>query len=103
MNRTVGFVLVAAMALGLNGCASSGAPVDRPTIATRSAAYLASGPVPQDPNPRGGVVAAEPRTYETTRGIPTPEPAVPQREPQFAGPTPQIPIPGGRAGIPSNW
>lgn len=103
MKRMVGLVLVCAMALGLNGCASSGAAMDRPTIATRSAAYLASGPVPQDPNPRGGVVAVEPRAYEGTRGIPTPEPATPQREPQFAGPTPQIPIPGGRMGLPTSW
>ena len=36
-------------------------------------------------------------------GIPTPEPAAPQRDLQLAGPTPQIPIPGGGyAGIPAN-
>ena len=107
MKRLMGFSAVVAMALGLAGCASTGTARVATFAVPTSAHRLAAGPVPQDPNPRGGLlsngdvrVVGDPDSHG---GIPTPEPAAPQREFQLAGPTPQIPIPGGgHAGIPAN-
>jgi hypothetical protein len=98
------FVVVALMALGINGCASTSANVSPTVVVTRNATFLASSQ--QDPAPRA--MATTPadtnRMGDGVRmGVPTPEPAIPQRDSHLAGPTPQIPIPGiGRAGMPSN-
>ena len=107
MKSLMGFSVVAAMALGLSGCASTGASTLTSFAAANSGHRLAAAPVPQDPNPRGGLFSSsEMRVIgdpDGHGGIPTPEPAAPQRDLQLAGPTPQIPIPGGGyAGIPAN-
>lgn len=107
MKRLMGFSLVVGMALAFAGCASTGGSHVTSFAAANNGHRLAAGPVPQDPNPRGGLflsgdmrVIGDPDSHG---GIPTPEPAAPVREFQLAGPTPQIPIPGGgHAGIPAN-
>ena len=96
MKRLFAVVFTVALGAGLGGCASSGS-MHAPTLASASGrGFYASGPVPQDPNPRGTTVLATPeRDADGARaGIPTPEPAVPHHEVQLAGPVPQIPIPG---------
>ncbi len=106
MKKLMGFTGAVVMALMFAGCASTGAASQPAMAGVRANNYLAAGPVPQDPNPHGVVMSASesPRTLgdiDPRAGIPTPEPAAPQREIQFAGPTPQVPIPGsGHAGIP---
>jgi hypothetical protein len=107
MKTLVGMSMVVAMALGLAGCATSGATQNGGLALGRGSNYAASGPVPQDPNPHG-VAIANAETFRSLgdndghgAGVPTPEPAAPEHEIRLAGPTPQIPIPrGGRAGMP---
>ncbi len=107
MKTLVGISLLVAMACGLGGCASTTVTNQSAVAVGRGSNYLASGPVPQDPNPHGVAVmnADALRSlgdYDTrAAGVPTPEPAAPEHEIRLAGPTPQIPIPrGGRAAQP---
>jgi hypothetical protein len=98
------FVVIVSMALGINGCASTGSNVTPTVVVTRNATFLASSQQEVAPRSTTTTPSDANRMGDGVRmGVPTPEPAVPQRELHFAGPTPQIPIPGnGRAGIASN-
>lgn len=94
MKRLFALVFITALGVGLTGCASSGS-LHAPSLAGGSTrAFYAAGPVPQDPNPRGVTVLSAPEREGPRAGIPTPEPAMPSHEVHFAGPVPQIPIPG---------
>lgn len=107
MKTLVGMSLVVAMALGLAGCASTVTAQHTTVAVGRGSNYVASGPVPQDPNPHGVAVAATENLRSLGdpdlrgSGVPTPEPAAPEHEIRLAGPTPQIPIPrSGAMAIP---
>lgn len=100
--------MLAAAVLGALGCASTQAaqPSTAYVVSARPT-HGAGGPTPQEPlpsQPRLGADGAAMASVAREAGIPTPEPAVPQHEPRFAGPTPQVPIPhhdGVARGLPS--
>jgi putative hemolysin len=107
MKTLVAMSMVVAMGLGLAGCASSGTAQHAHVAVGRGSNVVASGPVPQDPNPHGVAVAASENLRSLGdpdlrgAGVPTPEPAAPEHEIRLAGPTPQIPIPrSGAVAIP---
>jgi hypothetical protein len=104
MKHLLALGLTFGMAITVSGCAASESTRLGATATTRNAAYLASNPSSHEAGPRGGASAAEaPRSFDNARsGIPIPEPAAPPNDPHMAGPVPQIPIPGGRVGMPVN-
>ncbi|MFO0603746.1 MAG: hypothetical protein U0324_11260 [Polyangiales bacterium] len=101
MKRLSALLLASALGAWLTGCASSSVTTASPVFATTRSGLVAvaSG---HEHDVRASLPAAVDavRVPEGTReGIPLPEPALPARDLQLAGPTPQIPIPrsGGLA------
>lgn len=92
---------------GVLGCAST--TVRAHSAATQQAAanYSSdrSAAVLRGDRARSELRASDPSLDRTSLDAISAEPTATVREPHFAGPTPQIPIPtgGGRAGIPSMY
>lgn len=103
MKRLAALLLVSAIGAQLTGCASTSTSTLSPVLAsTRSGLVASAVGSGHEHDVRASVHEAveAPRGADNAReAIPLPEPAVPLRELQFAGPTPQIPIPrsGGMA------
>lgn len=101
MKRLSALLLVSAFGAWLNGCATASSTTASPGLAgTRSGLVAIASGHEHDVRTSAPTAVDGPRTFDNAReAIPLPEPAVPLREIQFAGPTPQIPIPrsGGMA------
>jgi len=97
MKRLAALLLISAIAAQLTGCASSSVSTASPVLAGTRSGLVASA---VGSGHERDVRASIPASVEVPRGadnvheaIPLPEPAAPMRDLQFAGPTPQIPIP----------
>ena len=101
MKRLSALVLTAALGTWLAGCASSSTTATSPVLAaTRSGIVAIASGHEHEVRAVTPTAVDTGRTFDGAReGIPLPEPAIPGREVQLAGPTPQIPIPrsGGMA------
>jgi hypothetical protein len=97
MKRLAALVFVSAIAAQLSGCASTSTTTTSPVLASTRSGLVANavGSGHEHDVRTAATIAIEaPRGADNARdGIPLPEPAVPMREVQLAGPTPQIPIP----------